>query len=736
MAWDLKFDQGVWLPQIEWWLDSRLPVARSFVSHAHFDHVAAHREILCSPGTARLMRARLPAERIEHVLPFGQTEQLTPDCTVSLHPAGHIFGSAQSLLTHPEHGRLLYTGDFKLRPGLSAEPCATPSADVLIMETTFGRPQYVFPPTAEVLADIQRFCRAALQDGDTPVLFGYSLGKSQELLSSLASAQLPVMLHPATYRLTKVYEELGLSFPPYREFLPAELTGHVVICPPLPPGSAFLKKMGRRRTAVITGWALDSSAIYRYQCDAAFPLSDHADFPDLLRFVELVQPKQVFTLHGFALEFARTLRDRGVEAWAIGQANQLDLGIAGVPSVAATGYSPEADFPSVSPDEGDGPGSFARFAVVANRIKATASKREKIALLASYLGELSVDDAAHAVLFFSGRAFSQAEDRTLNLGWAVLKRAVLEVAGSTEPDLRAAYRRFADSGDASAAILLGKTQPRFPTLAETAAFFDQAATARGPAAKLELTSQYLRGLTPDEARYFIKIITGDLRIGLKETLVEEAVALACVQPLPAVREANMLSGDLAEVVRAARLGQLEQIQLRVFHPLQFMLASPEPTAAAILERLTPPVWLEEKYDGIRCQLHKQGGRVELYSRDLHRITAQFPDLVSAAAGLTDDFVGDGELLAWRDGRALPFAELQKRLGRKGDDFFLGGEIPVSISFYDLLWRNGRVLLKEPLHLRRSLLAAVLAGAPPAFSLAPIQRAAFAWLPCASSIAWA
>lgn len=725
MAWDLKFDQGVWLPQIEWWLDARLPVARSFVSHAHFDHVAAHREILCSPGTARLMRARLPDERIEHVLPFGQTEQLTPDCTVSLHPAGHIFGSAQSLLTHPDHGRLLYTGDFKLRPGLSAEPCATPGTDVLIMETTFGKPQYVFPPTAQVLGEIQRFCQAALQDGDTPVLFGYSLGKSQELLSSLASAQLPVMLHPTTYRLTNVYEELGLSFPPYREFLAAELAGHVVICPPLPPGSAFLKKIGRRRTAVITGWALDSSAIYRYQCDAAFPLSDHADFPDLLRFVELVRPKQVFTLHGFALEFARTLRDRGVEAWAIGQPNQLDLGIANAVASPVSGFALDADFPSYSSEDAAGAGSFARFAVVAGQIKATASKREKIALLASYLSELSVDDAAYAVLFFSGRAFSQSEDRTLNLGWAVLKRAVLEVAGSTEPDLRAAYRRFADSGDASAAILQGKTEPRFPTLAETAAFFDQAASARGPAAKLELTSQFLRGLSPDEARYFIKIITGDLRIGLKETLVEEAVALACVQPLPAVREANMLSGDLAAVVRAARLGQLEQIQLRVFHPLQFMLASPEPTAAAILERLTPPIWLEEKYDGIRCQLHKQGGRVELYSRDLHRITAQFPDLVRVASTLADDFVGDGELLAWRDGRALPFAELQKRLGRKGDDFFLGGEIPVSISFYDLLWRNDRVLLKEPLHLRRALLANVLAGAPAAFSLAPIQRAATA-----------
>ena len=214
MSWDIKFDRGVYLPQLDWWLDAHDPVHRSFVSHAHSDHTALHREILCSAGTARLMQARLPGERIEHVLPFGQTEALTADCAVTLHPAGHIFGSAQSLLEHPQHGSLLYTGDFKLRRGLSAEPCATPHADTLIMETTFGRPHYVFPPTEKVLQDIAHFCQETLSDGGTPVLFGYSLGKSQELLSGLAAARLPVMLHPQTHRLTRVYEELGIAFPP------------------------------------------------------------------------------------------------------------------------------------------------------------------------------------------------------------------------------------------------------------------------------------------------------------------------------------------------------------------------------------------------------------------------------------------------------------------------------------------------------------------------------------------
>jgi len=325
MAWDVQFRNGVWLPQTGWWLDAHFAVARSFVSHAHSDHIAAHREVLCSAVTARLLRARLAARRIEHALPFAQPEALDAETTVTLHPAGHVFGSAQCLLANERHGTLLYTGDFKLRPGRSAEPCATPRADVLIMETTFGLPRYVFPPTDQVLAEIVDFCRQALADQETPILLCYSLGKSQELLQSLASAQLSVMLHPQTFHLTRIYEELGQKFPPYQLFAPGKLAGSVLICPPQAGRSAALQAIPARRTAAITGWAVDAGAIYRYQCDAAFPRSDHADFPDLVAFVERVQPRLVLTVHGFAREFAQTLRSRGLEAWALGADNQLEM---------------------------------------------------------------------------------------------------------------------------------------------------------------------------------------------------------------------------------------------------------------------------------------------------------------------------------------------------------------------------------------------------------------------------
>ena len=739
MSWQVEFRAGVWLPQVEWWLDAHFPQQRAFVSHAHSDHIAPHGEILCSSGTSRLMQARMPGQRVEHVLPFGHTEQLTADCAVTLHPAGHIFGSAQILLEHAAHGRLLYTGDFKLRAGRSAETCATPRADVLIMETTFGRPHYVFPPTDQVLSDIAAWCHSTLDDDETPVLFGYSLGKSQELLCGLADANLAVMLHPQTHRLTQIYEQLGIRFPAFRSFDASAVAGHVVICPPQVNNSSFLRQIPRRKTAVVTGWAMDPGAIYRYQCDAAFPLSDHADFPDLLRFVEAVKPSRVLTLHGFAQEFALTLRDRGIEAWAIGEDNQLELGI-GRRSVAAGAAASAAveESGATGAHGGCQPGEancFARFSAVAEAVKATAKKLEKVERLRAYLAELAPDDAAWAALFFTARPFPQSDGRVLSMGWSVLKRAVLEAAGMTEADYYAAYHRYADAGDAAEALLARRaasadTAATGVTLSAVAEFFAAVAAARGPAAKLDLLQAFLARLSALEAKYLVKIVTSDLRIGLKEGLVEEAIAAAAQQPTEAVREANMLSGDIAEVTRAARENRLEQIQLRVFNPLQFMLASPEPSAEAILARLSPPVWLEEKYDGIRCQLHKQGRRVELYSRDLKRITGQFPDLVRAAEDLRHDFIGDGELLAWREGRALPFAELQKRLGRKGDDFFLGAEIPVSISFYDLLWLDGRALLKEPLSARRELLTRLLSvnpapGAPAGplkFHLAPVQFA--------------
>jgi len=319
---------GFFLPQIGWHLDAQRRAACSFVSHAHSDHLGRHRTILCSAPTARLMAARLPGHREAIILPYGEAWPLTADTRVTLYPAGHILGSAQWLAEN-EHGRLLYTGDFKLLPGLSAETCATPRADVLIMETTFGKPRYRFPAAGTIAADIIAFCRRAIEERAVPFLFCYSLGKSQEVLARLRDAGLPIMLHAQAAKLTAIYEEFGVTFPAHRPFDPDEAAGHIVIGPPQIDRSPDVRRIRHRRTAMISGWALDPWTVPRHRYDAAFPLSDHADYDDLLRFVAAVGPRLVYTVHGFAAEFARDLRERGIEAWALGRENQLDLGLLG-----------------------------------------------------------------------------------------------------------------------------------------------------------------------------------------------------------------------------------------------------------------------------------------------------------------------------------------------------------------------------------------------------------------------
>lgn len=328
MPWEVKNRNGVWLPQIDWWLDAHRPAPRSFVSHAHTDHVARHGDAICTPATAALIRTRDPSfkghpKEVEFDTPI----EISRDAKLTLVPAGHVLGSAQALIEHRKFGRLLYTGDFKLRPSATVETCATPRADTLIMETTFAKPHYDFPPSEEVFKNVITFCHESLAENKIPILLGYSLGRSQEILHGLSGARLPIMLHPQVEKVTRTYERFGCQFPPYSTFAPLLAAGHVIITPTQALKSEPFRALPPFRTAVLTGWAIDESARYRYGCDAAFPISDHAGYKDLLRFVEKVGPKRVFTVHGFAQEFAATLRQRGIEAWALGRTNQLELSL-------------------------------------------------------------------------------------------------------------------------------------------------------------------------------------------------------------------------------------------------------------------------------------------------------------------------------------------------------------------------------------------------------------------------
>lgn len=704
-----------------------------FISHAHSDHVADHREVILSRPTSRLMAARMGGQRIEHACEFNQPRTIQRggyEFRITLVPAGHIFGSAMSLI-ECDGESLLYTGDFKLRPGRSAEPCQPVRADRLIMETTFGRPEYRFPPTDEVLRGVVRFCREALDNDETAVLYGYSLGKSQEVLSALADAALPIVLHGTVFNMTRVYEEFGHCFPPYEKYDAARVRGKVVLCPPSVAGSAMLRNMGRTRCAVLTGWAVDPGCRFRYRCDAAFPLSDHADFPGLVEFVQLVQPSQVYTLHGFAADFARTLRELGFAANALSEGEQMTLALGDRVSRAGRQTDPGAS-DGQPPDNDEtvrqsetakdvpGTATFHAFARACEAIASTPSKLEKSRLLGAYLSSLESSAVRIVAPWFTGQPFASSENRVLQVGWSLLRDALCAVASVDESAFHHVYLKHSDAGETAAELFRARARPDgVVSLDEVAVLFDSLETARGPGAKFPLLVGTFARCAAIEIKFLVKIITSDLRIGLKEGLVEESIALAFNVPADDVRTANLLLGNIGETACLAAQRRLAEASIEPFRPVKLMLASPEETAGDIWKRLGKrsdvaadgaggaltgaAVWLEDKYDGVRCQLHKVGGRVALYSRDLKDITDTFHDIAEAARALGDDVVLDGEILAMRGEKVLPFSELQKRLGRREHDLFLREEVPLQFVAFDLLLVNGRSLLNEPLRRRRATL---------------------------------
>ncbi len=339
-----------------------------------------------------------------------------------------------------------------------------------------------------------------------------------------------------------------------------------------------------------------------------------------------------------------------------------------------------------------------RWSEVAERVAATTRTSEKTRLLADELPTLAADELPIAALFLAGRPFAEVDGRSTGLGWATIASAVTGLAGVPAGALGEAYDRSSDLGVAVADVLgrANGVRPqtgRPPTLVDVAAAFASMEAASGPAAKGAVFTDLLAGCDPLSAKYVVKILSGDLRIGLREGLLEAAIAAAFDRPLDAVKRAGMLTGDVGATAVLARDDALESARLRLFHPLKFMLASPAEDAAEIMVRLGPTAWVEDKYDGIRVQVHRAGPEVRLYSRDLHDVSGQFPEIVEGARDLPWDGILDGELLAYRAGAVMPFVALQKRLGRKAPSAAIRSQVPVVCVAFDVLAmgpRDGRV----------------------------------------------
>src|SRR5271166_2676235 len=355
-----------------------------------------------------------------------------------------------------------------------------------------------------------------------------------------------------------------------------------------------------------------------------------------------------------------------------------------------------------------------QLAETCERIAATAKKLEKTALVADYLRSRDLGDAAISAVFLSGRAFSAFDERTLQIGGALLWKLVVELAGARESALNAAYRKRGDLGSAAADVLAA-TAPTSGTitLAEVREAFDRIAETRTATAKSAALKSLLERATALEAKYILKIITGDLRIGLKESLVEEAIAKAYEEPLDRVQRANMLLGDIGATLQLAAEHRLDQARIRLFHPIGFMLASPAADAEEAFQYFEH-AQVEDKYDGIRAQAHCGGGQVRLFSRTLDEVTGSFPELLGGLSELTGEVILDGEIVAWRDestgGHAMPFSEIQKRLGRKQVSPKMIAEVPVAYVVFDVIYAEGELTLDKPLTERTLILDRIFAGA--------------------------
>ncbi|HVX85743.1 MAG TPA: MBL fold metallo-hydrolase [Phycisphaerae bacterium] len=328
-----------------WHLDARRPRPHAIVSHAHSDHLGRHGAVLAHPITCDLLAHRLgdaadgaggeiretvvPTQLLP--LPYG-SEHRDGELSIELFPAGHVLGSAMPRIT-TGRGRLLYSGDFRYAPGqdaLTVPACELPAdgADVVLMECTYGLPRYRFPPRREAIERLCDSVAAAFAEGRQPICLCYSLGKAQEVARILADNGFAISMHGAAHAITEIYQRHGVRVAEARRYEAGKIEGTVLIAPPHIRNSRMITGIKNGHIMVITGWAVDSAAKYRYQAAEALPMSDHADFEQLNAFVDAMRERgarHFLLTHGFVNEFGRHLRGRGVSAAPAVPPRQLAL---------------------------------------------------------------------------------------------------------------------------------------------------------------------------------------------------------------------------------------------------------------------------------------------------------------------------------------------------------------------------------------------------------------------------
>lgn len=334
----LHWEDDLKISRTSLYLDSRSSRSQCFVSHAHSDHLGQHGRMIATAATAALAEHRIGQQNVWALEPGGCADLPCSGLSgerplrLTLRHAGHVLGSAM-LHAQSDEGSLLYTGDFKLRPCLTTAAADPQPADVLVMESTYGQPFFRFPPWQQVAEQLIELVTAALREGRQPIVMGYSLGKAQEIVRILTDAGLKVTCHGAVFGVNGIYERLGVPLGKYRRYRSEDFHGPaaldvaergVLVAPPQVARSSFVTRFDNPCTIMLSGWAMLKNAIYRYGVQHALPLSDHADFDELLELIERVAPRRIYTHHGFA-EFADELRRRGHDAQLARPERQLSL---------------------------------------------------------------------------------------------------------------------------------------------------------------------------------------------------------------------------------------------------------------------------------------------------------------------------------------------------------------------------------------------------------------------------
>jgi DNA ligase-1 len=545
---EVRFQRGLHLPEHDLWLDPWDPKPRAFVSHAHADHFARHHSVLCSETTGHLLknRFRIAGNRIDSAA--FHAPLVRDGLRLRLLPAGHIPGSAMLHITRlSDNASLLYTGDFKNRRSRTAETVSFLAADTLILETTFGLPGYEFPNPMEIESQVLRFVHDCFADGATPVLLGYSLGKAQEALALMAEHGIPALLHPAAAAMTTACREAGVpGLPEPLAFDGHAPPGHVIIAPPHAARTNLLKGLKSKRTAMLSGWALQPGAKYRYRVDAMIPLSDHADHPGLMECIQRVRPRRILTVHGFAREFAAELRSKHMDAWCAAGGDQMELPIQRPPHRQNASHSawhkrvlcPLADFSDLC-----------------RLVAETGSRVAKTEFLANYLAGLENDDDLRAAARFL--AGDSARARAVKP--STLRHALAAIPGARPGRYREIHLACGEPSR-SARLFLQELhlEPAALDLTGAAAFI---AAFRDNPCSMERVRQLatrLATLHPAEGETLVNLLSGDPRLDIDTGLLEEAIAAAFQGDAAEIHRAVVMNGDFGETAMLARHRRLAE----------------------------------------------------------------------------------------------------------------------------------------------------------------------------------